>query len=232
MSDFGKPSKVKSFKLWNNVRGESPEGINDDKWLVEFKDGSKGLFKLEKPYPAHEEEEYRATEATHEILVYQLSKVLGIDNVPKTIWFKYKSKKGSLQYFVEDLFLHGGIMPKYMLLRAGHILAFDYLIGNTDRHHHNYGYDLQGNLILFDHAYTCGDENYPPYSLVVKHGIDDTTGFNKMVVNIAKNKSKIGKLSREFDINIKMRKAMNNRIDQMKDGIVIYNGKDKSLKKV
>ena len=68
------------------------KGVNDSV-ILEFADGSKGIFKSE-------DMEHGSAEG--EILAYELSEALGWGIVPETIEFTAGGKRGSLQKWVDD----------------------------------------------------------------------------------------------------------------------------------
>lgn len=86
-SKFGS-SKVSSSTLL----GAKEKGVNDSV-ILEFKDGTKGIFK---------QEDMEMGSAESEILAYELSKSLGWDLVPETIPYTHEGQNGSLQKWVDD----------------------------------------------------------------------------------------------------------------------------------
>ncbi len=91
---------------------------------------------------------------------YELSRLLGLDNVPPTILRKFRGKRGSLRVWVEKAMtetrkIKDNITPPDQAFwsRQIHIMrVFDNLIYNTDRNYGNILIDRNWKVWLIDHT--------------------------------------------------------------------------------
>ena len=91
---------------------------------------------------------------------YELSRLLGLDNVPPAILRKLRGKRGSLQAWVENAMTETSRVsdnitaPDKILWskQMWNMRVFDNLIYNTDRNQGNILYDSDWNLWLIDHS--------------------------------------------------------------------------------
>ena len=95
-----------------------------------------------------------------ELAAYELSRLLGLDNVPPVILREIRGKSGSLQAWVEDAMnetrkIRDNVTPPDQVLwsRQIHIMrVFDNLIYNTDRNRGNILIDRNWKVWLIDHT--------------------------------------------------------------------------------
>ena len=95
-----------------------------------------------------------------ELAAYELSRLLGLDNVPPTILRKFQGKRGSLRVWVENAMtetrkIKDNITPPDQAFwsRQIHIMrVFDNLIYNTDRNYGNILIDRNWKVWLIDHT--------------------------------------------------------------------------------
>ncbi|MFB3069025.1 MAG: hypothetical protein ACE1ZI_07095 [Acidobacteriota bacterium] len=106
-----------------------------------------------------------------ECAAYELSRLLGLDNIPPTVEREIQGQKGSLQLWIE-----GGVTETdrrdqgYPLLDEETLrlhwqvmLVFDNLIFNDDRNRGNYLYDQKGKLWMIDHTRSFRTDEELPY---------------------------------------------------------------------
>ncbi len=95
-----------------------------------------------------------------EVAAYQVSRLLGLDNVPPAILYEWNGEKGSLQLWVEDARtererLEKGESPpdpaSWHRQRTS-MVVFDNLIYNFDRNHGNQLLDERGKFWFIDHT--------------------------------------------------------------------------------
>ena len=103
-------------------------------------------------------------EAIYECAAYQLSKLLGLDNVPPTVKRKVGGKKGTLQAWVEDVTTEkamkknnekppaGGIDRWRWMMQWQTIHLFDNLVYNEDRNRGNVLIEPDWKLWMIDHT--------------------------------------------------------------------------------
>lgn len=129
-------------------------GVNETK-LVTLSDGSQGVFKpVEGEYSGIREGIPDGTQWQREIAAYNVAKIGGLDDlVPVTAMYEYDGQEGSLQKFVPDSTLasdHDNPADGMQDLARGQV--FDYLIGNSDRHKHNWLMNADDQLVLIDNG--------------------------------------------------------------------------------
>ena len=102
---------------------------------------------------------------------YEMSRLLGMDNVPPTILRRSDGLKGSVQVWIEDAMTEEGRQkkglepPNYTIWnqRYSDMRIFDNLINNIDRNQNNMLVDPQWNLWLIDHTRAFGRDRALPY---------------------------------------------------------------------
>jgi len=95
-----------------------------------------------------------------EVAAYELSRLLGLDNVPPAVLRKIGNEKGSVQLWVEDAMgveerIEHGITPsheKLWLFQKQNMAVFDNLIYNFDRNPGNILIDAAGKVWFIDHT--------------------------------------------------------------------------------
>lgn len=122
--------------------GLRERGVNES-IILEFKDGTKGIFK---------QEDMAIGSAESEILAYELSKSLGWDLVPETIPYTHEGQNGSLQKWVDEAetaytYIGPGLTglgdslkpdgPKYQK-DFDRMKVLDAMLNNRDRHSGNW----------------------------------------------------------------------------------------------
>lgn len=102
---------------------------------------------------------------------YDLSRLLGMNNVPPTILRRSDGLKGSVQVWIEEAMTEEGRQkkglepPNYSIWnqRYSDMRIFDNLINNIDRNQNNMLVDPQWNLWLIDHTRAFGRDRDLPY---------------------------------------------------------------------
>ncbi|MGW4720507.1 hypothetical protein [Nocardia sp. NPDC004260] len=89
--------------------------------------------------------------AKREVAAFRVDEALGFGLVPPTAMVRGPKGWGSVQQFVPST---GARNPtEYPKLQQQRMAAFDYIIGNTDRHPYgNFRTDLNGNIVAIDHG--------------------------------------------------------------------------------
>jgi len=106
-----------------------------------------------------------------ECAAYELSRLLGLDNVPPTVEREIQGKKGALQLWIEGAVTETdrrdqspSLLDEERLNQQWQVmLAFDNLIYNDDRNRGNYLYDREGKLWMIDHTRTFRTDGELPY---------------------------------------------------------------------
>ena len=106
-----------------------------------------------------------------ECAAYELSRLLGLDNVPPTVEREILGEKGSLQLWIEGAVTETERRDQgYTLLDEESLrqhwqvmLLFDNLIFNDDRNRGNYLYDPKGKLWMVDHTRSFRTDEELPY---------------------------------------------------------------------
>jgi len=106
-----------------------------------------------------------------ECAAYELSRMLGLDNVPPTVEREILGEKGSLQLWIEGTVTETDRRDQgYTLLDEESLsqhwqvmLVFDNLIYNDDRNRGNYLYDQKGKLWMVDHTRSFRTDGELPY---------------------------------------------------------------------
>ncbi len=108
---------------------------------------------------------------TFDIAVYELSKILGLNNVPPVTLRQVNGVEASLQIWVEDALVEWdrfeeAIMPPDEMsfqMQRQNMRVFDSVIGNVDRNNGNILYDEKWNHWLIDHSrsFVPTDEKMP-----------------------------------------------------------------------
>ena len=106
-----------------------------------------------------------------ECAAYELSRMLGLDNVPPTVEREILGEKGSLQLWIEGTVTETDRRDQgYTLLDEESLsqhwqvmLVFDNLIYNDDRNRGNYLYDQKGKLCMVDHTRSFRSDGELPY---------------------------------------------------------------------
>lgn len=133
-------------------------GVADDKRLITMADGTKGIFK-----PSSGEPDFAAAfncrwgfQAEHEAGAYIVAKLVDMkDLVPPTIIKDVNGEKGSVQAFLSNATVASAVPLKDQYdgaKDAARAAAFDYVVGNQDRHTENWMIS-NGKLGLIDHGY-------------------------------------------------------------------------------
>lgn len=109
----------------------------------------------------------------NQVAAYEMSRLLGISNVPPTVLRKMKGRKGSLQLWIENAMNEKDVSildssaieenqkPKTSKLKSD-MRVFDNLINNIDRNRTNILYDANWQLWLIDHTRAFGRETALP----------------------------------------------------------------------
>jgi hypothetical protein len=106
-----------------------------------------------------------------ECAAYELSRMLGLDNVPPTVEREILGEKGSLQLWIEGTVTETDrrdqgftLLDEESLSQHWQVmLVFDNLIYNDDRNRGNYLYDQKGKLWMVDHTRSFRTDGELPY---------------------------------------------------------------------
>jgi hypothetical protein len=112
-----------------------------------------------------------------ECAAYELSQLLGLDNVPPTVEREIQGKKGALQLWIEGSVTETdrrdqspSLLDEERLSQQWQVmLAFDNLIYNDDRNRGNYLYDREGKLWMIDHTRTFRTDGELPYPTGIRY---------------------------------------------------------------
>ncbi len=107
---------------------------------------------------------------TSQIAAYEMSRLLGMDNVPPTVERKFNSSRGSVQLWIENAMsererLEKRLEPPDQNLwnqRYSDMRVFDNLINNIDRNQGNLLIDPFWNLWMIDHTRSFGPDRTLP----------------------------------------------------------------------
>jgi hypothetical protein len=106
-----------------------------------------------------------------ECAAYELSRLLGLDNIPPTVEREIQGQEGSLQLWIEGAVTETDRRDQdYTLLDEESLsqqwqvmLVFDNLIFNDDRNRGNYLYDPMGKMWMVDHTRSFRTDEELPY---------------------------------------------------------------------
>ena len=150
------------------------EGVNKYKKVVLDKDGvwMNSIFRWENVVrrpgldtPRHFRDSYES-----ELAAYKVSEILGLNNIPPTVYREVEGRSGSVQLWMEkttkevDRRKKGTLPPDVTSWnRQSHDMrVFDNLINNIDRNQNNILVDKDWNLWLIDHTRSFAmDESLP-----------------------------------------------------------------------
>ena len=127
-------------------------GVSESK-IVTMSDGSKYVWK-----PSTGEADVRSGIAAgvqyqREVAAYDIGKLVGLkDNMPVSSIMKYEGQNGVMMQMIPHAHNDGTEGDKDFENTALKATAFDFVIGNTDRHGANWMSDDNGKLWLIDHG--------------------------------------------------------------------------------
>jgi hypothetical protein len=106
---------------------------------------------------------------------YEMSRMLGMKNIPPTVLRHSKGKRGSAQLWIENAMtemrrVERGLEPPDLTLWNQYyadMRVFDNLINNIDRNQGNMLVDASWNLWLIDHTRSFGRDKALPYPEIV-----------------------------------------------------------------
>lgn len=119
----------------------------------------------------------------HERAAYLVSKMLKLDLVPSTVLFVVNGKVASAMKWIDE-----GERPDFKIDKPPELHAFDYIIGDGDRHNGNWLVEPDGRVWAIDNAlsfgtYTSGYSYDEPLPMSLKNSIngvlDDTKYLRK-----------------------------------------------------
>jgi len=107
----------------------------------------------------------------YECAAYELSRLLGLDNIPPTVEREILGQDGSLQLWIEGAVTETDRRDQSYALLDGEslsqqwqvMLVFDNLIYNDDRNRGNYLYDSRGKMWMVDHTRSFRTDGELPY---------------------------------------------------------------------
>jgi hypothetical protein len=123
----------------------------------------------------------------HEVAAYQVDRLLGLELVPVTVEREIDGRRGSLQFWIDDLISNreavAGKVPLtgYCSLDDQHalMLVFDALIKNANRHAGNFLYERDsGMLRLIDHSRSFRLGGLPEMPKVTSRRVTETLARN------------------------------------------------------
>ncbi|MBC6458962.1 hypothetical protein [Actinomadura sp. HBU206391] len=131
----------------------------NDVYKIHFKDDSDAVYKPQVSETSADRKSIpKGGLAYREVAAYRLSELLGWDLVPTTTLWSGPKGIGSLQDFVDKT--DGSFLPhSYTRLDQDRMAAFDYIIGNTDRHRGNYLTVLDGRIKAVDHGLSFPEDS-------------------------------------------------------------------------
>ena len=136
-------------------------GINDST-LLSLAGGTRGIFKSISGENKLARTSVDATQfplAYREAMAYRIDQQMGLNMVPPTVIRKIDGQLGSIQYWSEgDVGRMADIVDTLSPDDIYKMSAFDYLIGNTDRHHHNILYK-NNKPVLIDNGFAFPKNN-------------------------------------------------------------------------
>lgn len=218
---FKKPTVSKGLlKLLEENKITSKKRINNsninETWRVWLQDDGDAVYKRQS-----NEDKVRAGvpvggQTIREVLSYDIADTIGYDFVPETTYRKTdpdaNSDPGSIQRWVHDAKTlaehvpYGTAKQAAAFMRgsehyATQMVAFDYLMGNTDRHDGNILIDEDGKMWAIDNGlcFSNSDEDYRNYRIDQfwdrKHAVfavrDKLQVPHELFAEISRNKSKI-----------------------------------------
>lgn len=131
--------------------------------IVTLEDGSKGVFKAESGEASGGRPSVKGRYHAREAMAYEVAELLGLEHlVPPTAVRDIEGDKGSIQQFVKGSSPASkvGMWDRYDGDEdLGKAAAFDYLIGNLDRHDGNWMVKKDGTIMLIDHGLSFPEDN-------------------------------------------------------------------------
>jgi len=112
-----------------------------------------------------------------ECAAYELSRLLGLDNIPPVVERAIQGKQGSLQLWIEGALTEKerrekglSVLDEQRLNQQWQVmLVFDNLIFNDDRNRENYLYDRKGKLWMIDHTRSFQTDDELPYVTGIRY---------------------------------------------------------------
>jgi hypothetical protein len=168
---FQSPAEVEQFlKDAKMVAKEKiPIGITKPMKITLEKDGVKVYAKFSSVDQAGQNEKladgsiemYFLDSYKSDLAGYELSKLLGMNNVPPAVGRQIERSEGIVQIWIEDLTSYDSWIKEgntgqpssiYLRRQVKDMRTFDLLIRNTDRHRANIMWDPSDNIWLIDHT--------------------------------------------------------------------------------
>ena len=202
--------------------------------LVQFDDGSKGIFKPEDgEYGGARSLVDDGTPVEREVASYKTAQLAGMgDIVSPTVERTIDGRRGSMADYVpgdDAKHFHGD--EKYDGDRdAARAAVFDYVIGNQDRHGGNWRYNPDGSnseggdgkLTLIDHNLTFPDaddyitgSSHEANTAIFDHGSETGHSPGEFAEGFVNNKDKILAMLEENGISSSAREGVGLRIDRL-----------------
>ncbi|MEE8400202.1 MAG: hypothetical protein V3S89_14410 [Desulfobacterales bacterium] len=170
---FSTADEVCEFLRTAEIQGMQriPTGLTKPKKLLLEKDGTKAnaifhsfrrekrQMKLGRELVSHYRDSY-----LNQVAAYEMSRLLGMTNVPPTVLREISGRKGSVQLWIENGRTEKKRREEKIELEnlsainlcTYDMWVFDYLINNIDRHLDNILYDPDWQLWLIDHTRAFG----------------------------------------------------------------------------
>lgn len=195
-------------------------GINKT-YVVTFEDGSKGVFKVADPNSKPRREVPAGQDAEREVAAYKVAKLVGMDDlVPETIIRKVDGERGSLQSWVTGELAANSLNQYDGEKDAARAAAFDYVIGNSDRHKYNWMVSGTGGnekLHLIDHGLTFPVTKSSWYnaSLLRNAILNLKSNPSSFAAPYVVNKNTIDKELADLKLSSEARKGVQDRIENL-----------------
>lgn len=145
----------------DHITGSRPisEGVNATH-LVSFDDGTSGVYKPVVGENHSMRQGIPGNLAGREVAAYEVDQLLGLDVVPHTTMIDGPDGEGSVQRFVPST--EGKYYTtEYSDSDREKMAVLDYVIGNSDRHPHNYRTNEDGGVVAIDHGYSFPESPDP-----------------------------------------------------------------------
>ena len=185
------------------------------------------VFKREVTFPDGRKQFGFKDDAIFEAAAYELSRILGIDNLPPTVVRTVNNKKGTLQVWIEKSItekkraLEKIKLPKTSKIQMAHqtLRLFDNLIYNEDRNQGNILYDSDWNLWMIDHTRSFRNINklYNP-TVILKCDENLFTRLKTLNKEILQERLSAYLTQAEINNLLKRRDLLVNRINSMIEG--------------
>jgi len=148
------PNRDAQLRTLAVEKQEMVPGSTQEVWRVTFPDQSKAILKIGEA-PKRMSLDSQILTDTREVAAYELSKAIGYDIVPPTVFRRYQHSQCSAQHWVAAIpGRRFGKTERWTIEESADgekTAVFDYIIGNTDRHLNNY-LAVKSEITAIDHG--------------------------------------------------------------------------------